>query len=221
MRTRSTARTRADRAVRSGLAVAVALVAAAAALAFPGLARASSAGPGTASRPGQIPVFLSICLYNRHTQCAAPKNNEVSSGTKVLLRHKATGVATIWTYVEELPNVCAGQHSCGGFYFPFSTHKFDRQFYNDPVYTYQPQNNNQVCMEGFGGQVKLEKDCTKPSTLWVRAGKQLVNVERTDFEDVVSVLHADSARNGTALDVLPSGDASGYERWAIIRCSAC
>jgi hypothetical protein len=155
MRTRSTVRTRADRAVRSGLAVVVALVAAAA-LAFSGPARASSARPGSVSRPGQGPIFLSICLYDRHTQCAAPKNNEVSSGTKVLLRHKATGVAAIWTYIEELPNVCAGQHSCGGFYFPFSTHKFDRQFYNDPVYTYLPQNNIHVCMEGFGGQVKLE-----------------------------------------------------------------
>jgi len=206
--------------VWSGLALAAALVAAVV-LALPGSAQAATARATALSRPDPGSGSVYVCLYYDHSRCAMPKNHSLSDGTRVLLSNRSTKTHPTWSESPMIPGVCAGQHNsvCQGHYTPFTNHKLDREFYRDTVYVYAIQNaTRSVCMEGFGGQVKLESNCgnASPSTTWVRAGKELINVQRTNFEGVVSVLHADSARNGLALNVLPAGDARGYERWAII-----
>lgn len=178
---------------------------------FAGAAQASEAQPRVPNITGD--VF--VCLTNASTACMDIKDNVKASGQPVWIFSKSGGNALNWNLVDQIPNVCDGQSSCGGVYTPFTVHSFDNMYSGDTVEVIGVEGDSSLCVGESGGSVFLRStECGNDrNTLWVVNGNQLINVASTDSNDLTNVLTAASSANEAKIEVEPPGDFGTFQKW--------
>jgi len=158
--------------------------------------------PGTGFQRWDIIPFAGtmgdvwLCLTNASHYCAA-YNVNLTPGTRVWAEGNGTGDTQAFWVPDPIGTVCDGQSSCGGSYYPFSVHSFDKTYNGDQVMVIIPKEPPPVATillanNGDGNPVIARS--SSGGNLWVTTTKEknmrIVNVEKTDSYDSAQVLTA-------------------------------
>lgn len=157
--------------------------------------------PGTGFQRWNIVEFAGtegdawLCLTNASSYCAA-YNTNLTPGTRVWAENNGTNDRqALWIPVNNEGTVCDGQSSCGGNYYPFTAHSFDKAYNGDMVLNIYPQTPvSTVALANNGSGNPAIDRISSGGTLWVDttnvSNMQLVNVEKTDSYNSAQVLTA-------------------------------
>lgn len=177
------------------------------------------AGPAGAVRSPRLDVTGNIiCLTNSSGFCVDIKDDVVQDGQPVWVFSVPGGNGIGWAQTLRIPGVCDGESSCGGSFQPFTDHALDSRYDGDPVNVFAVNNHRGLCLGESGGNPVLRLNCTAPNTLWVKAGNQFINVERTNIVGGVRELTARSNTDEADILLDAPGTAGTWQQWSV-RCS--
>jgi hypothetical protein len=136
-----------------------------------------------------------FCLNSSPDYCALANN--LNQGTPIVTENDGTAdTAALWVPIV-VNNVCDGQSSCGGVFYPFTNHSFDKTYNGDVILKIFPPNiTSHVGLAEKSGKAIISAFGTNDS-LWVGTVASLHNgylmsVAKTNSGGLVSVLTAPS-----------------------------
>jgi hypothetical protein len=136
-----------------------------------------------------------FCLNYSPDYCALANN--LNQGTPIVTENDGpVPPAALWVPVG-INHVCDGQSSCGGVFYPFTNHSFDKTYNGDVILAISPPNiTSHVGLAEKSGKAIISAFGTNDS-LWVDTvaslhNGYLISVAKTNSGGLVSVLTAPS-----------------------------